>query len=249
ALALVGHDAPARQPEARPPASAPAPVAQPEQPTPVPTRVRRPGPRPPVIVPAAVPTPTSASEAPASPASRAPSPTPSPVPPTAPTPTPPPAPTPTRAPTPAPPPAPAVYPLGELPYDVVGDGTGPEIRLRGSSWVWQRSALSVADRRYAGGATVHGGSSVTVDLHRACTAYDALAGLDDLTLGLGGVAFSVYGDGTRLWSSGLVRGGDPAVPVHVDLTGRTTVRLVVEPRDALGSVALADWAESRFTCS
>jgi len=100
-----------------------------------------------------------------------------------------------------------------------------------------------------GGVTVHGGSSVTVDLHRACTAYDALVGLDDLTLRLGGVAFSVYGDGNRLWTSGTVRGGEPAVPVHVDLVGRTTVRLVVEPRDALGSVALADWAESRFTCS
>ncbi|MGW1274749.1 sigma-70 family RNA polymerase sigma factor, partial [Streptomyces sp. NPDC002491] len=245
ALALVGHDAPARQPEARPPASAPAPVARPEQPTPAPTRVRRPEPRPAVIVPATAPTPTSASAAPAS----APAPTPSPAPPTAPRTSPPPAPTPTPTPPPAPPPAPTVYPLGELPFDVAGDGTGPEIRLHGSSWVWQRSALYVAERRYAGGVTVHGGSSVTVDLHRACTAYDALVGLDDLTLRLGGVAFSVYGDGTRLWSSGMVRGGDPAVPVHVDLSGLTTVRLVVEPRDALGSVALADWAESRFTCS
>ncbi|MFF6802300.1 sigma-70 family RNA polymerase sigma factor [Streptomyces sp. NPDC012616] len=250
ALALVGHDAPVRQPEARPAASAPAPVAQPEQPppapTPAPTRERRPEPEPRVIVPAAAPTATAASEPPLSPA---PAPTPSPSPPTAPEPTPTPAPTPTRTPTPVPPPAPVVYPLGELPFDVVGDGDGPEIRLRGSSWVWRRSALSVADRRYAGGVTVHGGSSVTVDLHRACTAYDAFVGLDDLTLRLGGVAFSVYGDGTRLWSSGVVRGGEPAVPVHVDLVGRTTVRLVVEPRDALGSVALADWAASRFTCS
>ncbi|MDQ0684738.1 RNA polymerase sigma factor (sigma-70 family) [Streptomyces achromogenes] len=246
ALALVGHDAPVRQPAARPAASAPAPVAQPEQPPPAPTPARRPEPEPRVIVPAAAPTATAASEPPLSPA---PAPTPSPSPPTAPEPTPTPAPTPTRTPTPVPPPAPVVYPLGELPFDVVGDGDGPEIRLRGSNWVWRRSALSVADRRYAGGVTVHGGSSVTVDLHRACTAYDAFVGLDDLTLRLGGVAFSVYGDGTRLWSSGVVRGGEPAVPVHVDLVGRTIVRLVVEPRDALGSVALADWADSRFTCS
>ncbi|MGW7170916.1 sigma-70 family RNA polymerase sigma factor [Streptomyces sp. NPDC054884] len=249
ALALVGHDAPARQPEARPPASAPAapaPVARPEEPTPAPTpaptRARRPAPEPPVIVSAAAPTPT-ASSAPT------PAPTPSPSAPTAPEPPASPAPTPTRTPPPAPLPTPSVYPLDELPYDVVGDGSGPEIRLRGSSWVWQRSALSVADRRYKGGVTVHGGSWVTVDLNRACTAYDAMVGLDDLTLRLGAVAFSVYGDGARLWSSGMVRGGDPAVPVHVDLAGRTTVRLVVEPRDALGSVALADWAESRFTCS
>ncbi|MDX5570532.1 sigma-70 family RNA polymerase sigma factor, partial [Streptomyces sp. ID05-04B] len=67
ALALVGHDAPVRQPEARPAASASAPVAQPGQPTPAPprapTRARRPEPQPRVIVPTAAPTPTAASEA------------------------------------------------------------------------------------------------------------------------------------------------------------------------------------------
>jgi hypothetical protein len=42
------------------------------------------------------------------------------------------------------------------------------------------------------------------------------------------VYFSVYADGVRLWRSGLVEGGDPAVPAQVNLTGRSTVRLVVE---------------------
>lgn len=46
----------------------------------------------------------------------------------------------------------------------------------------------------------------------------------------------------------LIQGGQAAVPVHVDLTGRKTIRLVVEPHSALDSVALADWAESRFMC-
>jgi hypothetical protein len=73
--------------------------------------------------------------------------------------------------------------------------------------------------------------------------------VDDLTLRLGKVYFSVYADGVRLWRSGLVEGGDPAVPVHVNLAGRSTVRLVVEPRGALDNVVLADWAESKFTCA
>ncbi|MDX3574101.1 NPCBM/NEW2 domain-containing protein, partial [Streptomyces sp. ID05-47C] len=148
-----------------------------------------------------------------------------------------------------PPPAPAVYELSELSFDVNGDGTGPEIRLGASSWVWQRSGLSVADREYARGVTVHGDSSVMIDLNRECTAYDAVAGVDDLTLKLGKVVFSVYADGVRLWSSGTVKGGDPAVPVHVDIAGRETVTLVVEPHNHLDTVALADWAESKFTCS
>ncbi|WP_208639601.1 NPCBM/NEW2 domain-containing protein, partial [Streptomyces bobili] len=144
---------------------------------------------------------------------------------------------------------PAVYELSELSFDVNGDGTGPEIRLGASSWVWQRNGLSVADREYARGVTVHGDSSVTIDLNRKCTAYDAVAGVDDLTLKLGKVVFSVYADGVRLWSSWTVKGGDPAVPVHVNIAGRETVTLVVEPHNHLDTVALADWAESKFTCS
>ncbi|MPY64965.1 NPCBM/NEW2 domain-containing protein, partial [Streptomyces spongiae] len=143
---------------------------------------------------------------------------------------------------------PVVFPLNELEYDVTGDGTRPEMRLVGSSWVWQRYGVSIADRTYANGVTVHGLSSVTVDLNRRCTAYDALVGVDDLTRRLGKVSFSVYADGTRLWKSPRIKGGDQAVPVHVDLNGRRTVRLVVEPHNHLDVVALADWAEARFTC-
>ncbi|KQX62574.1 sigma-70 family RNA polymerase sigma factor [Streptomyces sp. Root1310] len=250
ALALVGQGGPAGQPEARPPASVPAPVAQPEDPTPAPTPTPTPTkerePEPPAIVPAAAPTPTRAPEPTPSPTpTPTPSPTPTPVP--TPTPTPPPTPTPTRVPTP--PPDPAVYPLSGLSFDVSGDGTGPEIRLGGSSWVWQRYGLSIADRHYERGVTVHGDSSVTVDLNRACSSYDAFVGVDDLTMKLGKVSFSVYADGRRVWASGVIKGGDPAVPVHVDLTGRTTVRLVVEPHSGVDSVALADWADSGFTCT
>ncbi|MBO4260803.1 NPCBM/NEW2 domain-containing protein, partial [Streptomyces griseorubiginosus] len=152
-------------------------------------------------------------------------------------------------PAPTPPPAPTVYEWSELSYDLTGDGTEPEMRLGQSSWVWQRYGLSIADKRYAHGVTVHGASSVTIDLNRSCTAYDASVGIDDTTLGLGKVRFSVYADGVRLWKSGLVEGGDQAVPVHVNLSGRRTVRLVVEPDTSFDSLTLADWVESRFTCS
>lgn len=252
ALALVGNDGPAEPPEARPPASAPAPVARPEEPTPTPTPTptpapepaEEPAPEPPAILPVAAPTPTPTPRP-------TPTPTPTPTPASTPTPTPTPAPkpSPTPTPTPTPPPAPAVFQLSELAFDVHGDGTGPEIRLRDSSWVWQRNALYIADRRYAPGVTVHGSSSVTVDLNRKCTSYDGFVGVDDLTLKFGKVSFSVYADDNRLWSSGVIEGGDPAVLVHVNLSGRTSVRLVVEPHSHHDSVALADWAESRFTCS
>ncbi|MGP4090124.1 sigma-70 family RNA polymerase sigma factor [Streptomyces sp. KR55] len=239
ALALAGDDSPPEKPEARPRAS--APIVQPEPPAPTPTPTpspEEPAPRPPAIVPAAGPART---------------PTPSPTPTAAPTPTleptPTPTPTATPTPTPTPPPPGTDYQLSELSYDLTGDGTEPEMRLSGSTWVWQRGGLSVGGTSYARGVTVHGRSSVTVDLNRECASYDAWVGVDDGMLKLGQVSFSVHADGVQLWKSGVIKGGDPAVPVHVDLTGRRTVRLVVEPHSALDNLALADWAASKFTCS
>ncbi|MBV7699588.1 sigma-70 family RNA polymerase sigma factor [Streptomyces sp. TRM70350] len=241
AIALAGNDVPAeRKPAAKPPASAPAAQPEPPPPTP-PVQAPEPPPAPPVI-PAANPTPTPAPSP-----TPTPTPTPTPEPTPTPRPTPPPTPTPTPPPAPTPPP-PVSYQLNELSYDATGDGTEPELRLSESGWVWQRYGLSIGGTAYARGVSVHARSSVTVDLNRACTSYDALVGVDDSTMGLGTVSFSVYADGARLWKSGLIRGGDAATPVHVNLTGHRTVRLVVQPHGHVGHVGVADWAESEFTC-
>ncbi|WP_030850498.1 sigma-70 family RNA polymerase sigma factor [Streptomyces sp. NRRL S-475] len=254
-MALAGNEQPKDEARTAPASPKPSSVVRPGEPTPTPSPPRQdpdPEPRPPGIMPARAgapaPTPSSTTSpsthpdpdpAPTPPRKPAPPPT-SPAPPEA---EPPPAPAP-----PPPPPAPAVYQWSELSYDISGDGTKPEMRIGASSWVWKRSGLSLGDQRYAHGVTVHGRSSVTIDLNRSCSSYDALVGVDDMTLRLGKVYFSVYADGARLWRSPLVEGGDPAVPVHVNLTGRSTVRLVVEPRSALDNLMPVDWAQSRFTC-
>ncbi|MGW2525196.1 sigma-70 family RNA polymerase sigma factor [Streptomyces sp. NPDC001617] len=244
-LALTGSHPAAKKPDAKPPVS--SPVVRPTAPKPTPPK-KSPEPQPPAIVPVNAPKPTP-KPMPTPTPRPTPTPTPSPTSKPAPTPKPTPTPTPTPTPAPAPPPAPAVYEWSELAYDVSGDGTGPEMRIGESSWVWQRYGLSIADKQYTHGVTVHGRSSVTIDLNRGCTAYDARVGIDDTTLGLGKVYFSVRADGVRLWKSGLVEGGDPAVPVHVNLVGHRIVRLVVEPNSGFDSLTLADWAEARFTCS
>ncbi|MDX6363471.1 MAG: hypothetical protein QOC85_2481 [Streptomyces sp.] len=238
ALALAGSDGAAKKPEAKPDTSH-AVESEPPAPTPNPPKAA------PAQQPLPIVAPTSAAPAPPpkpTPSKAEPSPSPTKA---KPRPTPP---RPAPKPTPPPAPAPAIYQWNELKYGITGDGTAPEMRLGESSWVWQRWGVSVGDRQYAHGVTVHGRSSVTIDLNRSCTAYDAMVGVDDMTLGLGRLRFSVYADGVRQWQSPLIRGGDPAVPVHVNLSGRKTIRLVVEPHTAFDSVALADWAESKFMC-
>ncbi|QIP85756.1 sigma-70 family RNA polymerase sigma factor [Streptomyces sp. Tu 2975] len=241
--ALSGAPEPVPDPVAEPPVAQPVvppPASRPETPAPP---APNPPPPLPVVEPVTAPEPTSAPSKPTPPK-------PSPKPAPSPTQTPTPSPTPTPTPPPPPRPAPAVYQVSRLNYGTFGDHTGPEVRLGESSWLWRRSGMSVGGTRYAHGATVHAMSSITIDLNRRCTTYEAFVGIDDLTrgLGLGAVRFSVYGDGTRLWSSPVVRSGEPPVPVHVPLTGRSTIRLVADPETPRDHVALADWAESRITC-
>ncbi|MFD4024660.1 sigma-70 family RNA polymerase sigma factor [Streptomyces sp. NPDC058576] len=246
--ALVGDDQPKPEskPVAKPPAVAPAvptPASPPPSPKPVPEPPAAPAPPAPPApdpsepAPKPTPSPTPSPERPDKPAPPAPSPPPSPRP------------TP-KPPKPTPPPAPEVYRVSELAYSVFGDRSEPEVVLGRSSWVWQRSNVSIASTRYAHGVTVHARSSVTIQLNRPCTRYEAMAGVDDLTLGLGAVRFSVFGgDGARLWRSPVMEGGEPAVPVSVSIAGQSSIRLVVEPKTPFGGVALADWAESRISCA
>ncbi|NEB37487.1 NPCBM/NEW2 domain-containing protein, partial [Streptomyces sp. SID14515] len=197
-----------------------------------------PNPSEPAPKPTPTPSPTPSPEPPPKPAPPAPSPPPSPKP----TPKPP-------KPTP-PPPAPEVYRVSELAYSVFGDHTEPEVAMGQSSWIWQRSNVSIGSTRYAHGVTVHARSSVTIQLNRSCTRYEAMVGVDDLTPLLGAVRFSVFnGNGARLWRSPVMKSGEPAVPVSVGIAGQSSIRLVVEPETAIGGVALADWAESRISCA
>ncbi|USA02497.1 sigma-70 family RNA polymerase sigma factor [Streptomyces lydicamycinicus] len=218
--------------------AAPAPKGPAQKPAPDHTR----GPRSTPTAKAAPPEPTRAPTPPSTPPHRS-----TPPEPTRPEPTPPKA-TPPK-PTPRPPqPAPAAYRVNALAFDFMGDGSKPEVRTLASSWLWQRRSPQIAGTTYAHGVSVHGRSSVTIDLNRRCTAYDAVAGVDDLSAGPAAVRFSVYADGVRLWQSGTVHGGERAVPVHVPLTGRKTLRLVTDPANPVGAVALADWAQSTIMC-
>ncbi|MFB7913885.1 sigma-70 family RNA polymerase sigma factor [Streptomyces sp. NPDC056061] len=212
-----------------PPASSPTP---PSKPTPEPTRTSAPTLTPPPPPPSPKPSGPEPSD-PKPPSPKPPSPEPSDP----------------KPPSPTPPPPPTVYRLSELRYSELGDHTEPEVVIGESSWVWQRSNLSIGSTRYAHGVTVHGRSSVTIQLNRQCSRYEAMVGVDDMMLGLGSVRFSVVGgDGTRLWRSPVMKGGDPAMPVAVAITGQEKIRLVVEQAHPWGGLALADWADSGINC-
>ncbi|MEV7592493.1 sigma-70 family RNA polymerase sigma factor [Streptomyces sp. NPDC089922] len=254
-FALAGDD-PAPQARARPAPPAVAPVT-PDAPAPEPAPAE---PAPPAREPAAAPSPVPAEPAPeptpsaAAPAKPSPSPSASPSP--SPTPTPAkPSPTPSPSaspakPTPPPPPKPPqAFRLASLPHSAGGDHTGPELQTWRSGWVWQRRGLEVGGLWFAHGITVNSRSSVEVTLNRRCESFSARAGVDGLSLFTNGrVRFSVYGDGERLWRSASLGHDDPPAAVQVPLSGRTSLRLVVE-KDGPGALpTLASWADAVISC-
>ncbi|MFC9652405.1 sigma-70 family RNA polymerase sigma factor [Streptomyces sp. NPDC056937] len=243
-FALANNSGPDRPPKAKPPVAQPL---VPQKPVPSPGPPEPAAPKPPPPAPSPTPS-VKPSEKPSPSPKPTPSRTPAPKPPPKPRPEPPAPPAPKPPPSPKPPPALADFQVNQLAFGPIGDGSKPEVRLGASGWLWQRSGVSIGGTRYSHGVTMHSASSVTIDLNRSCSRYAALVGVDDLTMGLGSVRFSLYGDGTRLWRSPVVSGGDAAVPVDVGIAGRKTIRLVVEPHTPFDVVALADWARSRISC-
>ncbi|MEU8621992.1 sigma-70 family RNA polymerase sigma factor [Streptomyces sp. NPDC048623] len=242
--ALTGSEPePVAQPAATPTVAAPAETPPPPPPAPPASPKPTPKPTPP---PVQAPPPPAPKPTPKKTVAPSPAPTTDPAPKAALRPLAKPKPRPKPSPTQGP----AVYQVSVLQYGIFGDGTKPEIDLARSSPVWQRSGLTMDGTRYAHGVSMHAPSSLYIDLNRQCTGYDAIVGIDDITvpIGPGGVRFAVYGDGERLWRSPVLRRGDSPIPVHVSLAGRRTLRLVVEEHTPFGQAAVADWAESRISC-
>ncbi|WCD87671.1 hypothetical protein KPP03845_104065 [Streptomyces xanthophaeus] len=251
-FALAGDD-PEPQAQANPAPSAAAPVVpvEPDPPAPEPSP---PGEEP-LPAQGSVAPPRKTSPTPSKPASAAPPPSSSPSASPSPSPSPSrekPSPTPSPArpsPKPSPPRPPEGFQLARLGHSVYGNHSGPEVQTWRSSWVWQRWGLEVGDRRFEQGITVNSRSSVEITLNRQCTSFSARAGVDGLSLLTDGkVRFSVYADGERLWQSGALGYRDPAVAVQVPLSGRSSLRLVVE-RAGQGSLpTLASWADAVISC-
>ncbi len=252
ALLAGGDHRPApRAKAAAPPTARRAPAAVPPAPArtaPAPPAAT-PGPPPPPARHASLPRPAAPATAPEPPSAPAPRPSrtavPAPPPPRVAPSTPP-----VRPPQPPPgsPPPVRVYDVGRLPFAGLGSGDGPEVVPSPLSLYWPRQALALGGVPFADGVSVRVPSAVTVRLNRACRSFDAVVGPDRLSPGAGAVRFLVYGDGTLLAATGPVRPSSAGVPVHAALTGRRSVRLVVEGGVVGGLLEEADWADPRVVC-
>ncbi|MFM8981548.1 MAG: NPCBM/NEW2 domain-containing protein, partial [Spartobacteria bacterium] len=87
--------------------------------------------------------------------------------------------------------------------------------------------LSIGGRVFEKGLGTHSPAEVAFDLHGTARRFSAWVGVDDGAQAPGSVSFRVVGDGRVLWESGVMKAGEPAKEVSVDLTGVRRLMLLV----------------------
>jgi alpha-galactosidase len=104
--------------------------------------------------------------------------------------------------------------------------------------------LTISGRVFNNGVGTHAISRIDFNLKRKAERFTAFTGVDDAATGSGAsVDFSVSGDGKLLWESGIMKAGDSARKVDIDIKGIKILSLIVGDGGNGIDHDHADWAE------
>ena len=151
--------------------------------------------------------------------------------------------------TPVPPPT-GISQLGDLPWSSAANGWGPVERnlSNGEQGAGDGHTLTIGGTTYAKGLGTHASSDIAYHLGGACTSLRVDVGVDDESTAGGSVAFQIYRDAVKVADSGVRTNSDPPLRLTADLTGGTTLRLVVTDGGDGITYDHADWADARLAC-
>jgi hypothetical protein len=114
-------------------------------------------------------------------------------------------------------------------------GDGQQIRLNGVA--------------YTKGLGVHAPSDVRYAVGVGCSSFHGSVGLDDRVRPYGSVVFQVFGDGLKIFDSGLLKGSSATRNVDIPISGYRELRLVVTDAGDGRNFDHADWGNARMSCS
>ncbi len=107
--------------------------------------------------------------------------------------------------------------------------------------------LSIGGRRFEHGVGTHAKGTAWIELDGGAERFMAFVGADDAAVAPGSVTFKVVADGKKLWESGVMKPGDAAKPVDLDVKGVTLLLLQVGDAGDGADNDHADWADARFS--
>jgi alpha-galactosidase len=114
----------------------------------------------------------------------------------------------------------------------------------------ENNPLRIAGQTYERGLGTHAESYFKIDLHGAAERFIASVGVDDeVRQGSASVEFKIYGDDKLLWESGIMKTGQPAKKVELDLKKVKTLMLMVGDGGDNINYDHADWAGAQLLVS
>ena len=109
------------------------------------------------------------------------------------------------------------------------------------------TSLSIGKIKYDTGIGVHANSKFLIFLNGRGRDFTALAGVDDASNEKGSVEFYVLGDRKVLWKSGIMKKGDAAKKIDIDIRGIEKLGLLVTGGGDGIDYDYGDWADARIT--
>jgi alpha-galactosidase len=111
-------------------------------------------------------------------------------------------------------------------------------------------ALTIGTAKFDRGMGTHAQSALYLNLKGGTDKFSASVGVDaEVGPDRGSVEFSVLGDGKVLWHSGVMKSGDSAKALEVNLAGVKVLGLMVSDGGDGITFDHADWADARFELS
>jgi hypothetical protein len=118
----------------------------------------------------------------------------------------------------------------------------PLVRDGNAARTWLRVDGQVFDK----GLGMHGAGEIVYLVDRKYRALEAVVGLDERAGRLGQARVRIVVDGEEKWVSPVLRGGEKALPVRVEISGATRISLRVDESRGGGVQCHVDWAEARL---
>ncbi|HET7026183.1 MAG TPA: NPCBM/NEW2 domain-containing protein [Candidatus Limnocylindrales bacterium] len=141
--------------------------------------------------------------------------------------------------------------LSDLAWTQAANGWGPvETDMsNGEQAAGDGHPLTLNGTVYAKGLGGHAASDVRYTMNGGCSSFSVKVGVDDeVPPTNGSVVFQVFADGVKLADSGLMTGATATKGLTVDVTGRTTLQLVITNGDGSTNGDHGDWADAALTC-
>src|SRR5438034_263288 len=138
----------------------------------------------------------------------------------------------------------------DQPWTYMANELGPVERdmSNGGQAAGDGRTLTLRGFSYAKGLGAYAPSTIEFRPDAGCSNFTADIGVDDEVGNRGSVIFQVWGDGHKVYESGVMTGSDATRNVTLNITGVRSLRLELVAVDAT-TYDSADWANAQVTCA